>query len=253
MSNPSGPEDAQPKNDASTASDGADAAETVAIPSAKPAVEPAAADEIPERRFTAPSGFDAGSTQVIETAPEPATEIFAVSQTPPNPATEPIAASNPVAPQHIPGRNEPPKPPKRRRSWGWVVAVVLVIAAIVAVAILGTVLLTRDENPAVSQEDLGAHHHQQIRHRDQEGRSGGAAQHHLRRVGAILVDARQEHRPVARGRGGPGLADARWRPRASRRRPRWCIWLAPNLPPIAPVINSDRRGAPERTGTTCRC
>jgi len=34
--------------------------------------------EQPERRFTAPSGFDAGKTQIIETAPEPATEILSV-------------------------------------------------------------------------------------------------------------------------------------------------------------------------------
>ena len=39
----------------------------------------AEADE-PARRFTAPSGMDAGKTQIIQTAPEPATEIFAVPQ-----------------------------------------------------------------------------------------------------------------------------------------------------------------------------
>ena len=64
------------------------------------------------------------------------------------------AATGPaVAPQAIPGRVDPP-PIGRRRSWGWVVALVLVIAALAAVAILGTVLLTRDDPPAVSQEDL---------------------------------------------------------------------------------------------------
>jgi hypothetical protein len=150
MSNPSGPDDAQPTNDdeTSAASD-----ETTVIPSADPTVAAESAQETPERRFTAPSGFDAGSTQVIETAPEPATEVFAVSQHPTGaaPPTEPIA--NPVAPQHIPGRTEPAKP-QRRRSWGWVIALILVIAAIVAVAILGTVLLTRDTTPPVSQEDL---------------------------------------------------------------------------------------------------
>jgi hypothetical protein len=54
----------------------------------------------------------------------------------------------------IPGRVDAPKPPGRRRSWGWVIALVLVIAALAAVAILGTVLLTRDDAPAVSQEDM---------------------------------------------------------------------------------------------------
>jgi hypothetical protein len=46
-----------------------------------------------------------------------------------------------------------PKPPRSRRSWGWVVALLLVIAALVAVAILGTVLLTRGSTPKASEED----------------------------------------------------------------------------------------------------
>lgn len=98
-----------------------------------------------ERRFTAPSGFDAGTTQRIDTPVEPATEVFA----------SPTAPA-PVAPQVIPPRGEvpPPKPPTQRRSWGWVVAVVLVIAALVAIAVLGTVLLTRDSKPKVSQEEM---------------------------------------------------------------------------------------------------
>jgi uncharacterized protein YpmS len=106
----------------------------------------------PERRFTAPSGFDAGKTQIIETTPEPATEVFA----PPSDGalTEAFTTAGSVAPQLIPGRADAPKPPRRRHSWGWVIAVLLVIAAIVAVAILGTVLLTRDEQPKASQEQL---------------------------------------------------------------------------------------------------
>ncbi|MCP9272065.1 Rv0361 family membrane protein [Mycolicibacterium arenosum] len=152
MSNPSGPDESQPEHGGEGA-ETAEAAETVSIPSSDPGVESVASEEPAERRFTAPSGFDAGSTQIIETAPEPATEVFPVSSsgsgaTPP---TEPIVATNPVAPQVIPGRTETPK---RRRSWGWVIAVLLVIAAIVAVAILGTVLLTRDDTPAVSQEEM---------------------------------------------------------------------------------------------------
>ena len=47
-----------------------------------------------------------------------------------------------------------PRPPRRRRSWGWVVALLLVIAALVAVAVLGTVLLTRDSESKVSQEEM---------------------------------------------------------------------------------------------------
>jgi flagellar basal body-associated protein FliL len=102
----------------------------------------------PERRFTAPSGFDAGKTQIIEAATEPPTEIFAASA-----AAAPFGQPIPVAPQVIPGRGDAPAPPRRRRSWGWVLALILVIAALAAVAILGTVLLSRDNAPAVSQED----------------------------------------------------------------------------------------------------
>ena len=92
--------------------------------------------------------------------PEPATEVLSVSDAPGSAAaaaatTGPIPASGkPAAPQVIPAREDAPKPPGRRRSWGWVVAVILVIAALVAVAILGTVLLTRSSGPKVSQEDM---------------------------------------------------------------------------------------------------
>ncbi|MBJ7339950.1 DUF4878 domain-containing protein [Mycolicibacterium sp.] len=134
MSNPSGPDENEP------VADDPSAPETEVIDPA--ALAGAAEAEPPERRFTAPSGMDAGRTQIIETAPEPATEIFAVSQ------------GGPVAPQVIPGRGDTPKPPGRRRSWGWVIAVVLVIAALAAVAILGTVLLSRDDAAAVSQEEM---------------------------------------------------------------------------------------------------
>ncbi|CAN5740628.1 hypothetical protein BH09ACT7_BH09ACT7_27340 [soil metagenome] len=107
--------------------------------------EPAVNPE--ERRFTAPSGMDAGSTQIIDRAPEPATEIFNV----PGDATDPGIKT--ATPQAIPPRIDLPKVPTKRRSWGWVIALILVIAALVAVAVLGTVLLTRRSEPAVSQED----------------------------------------------------------------------------------------------------
>jgi hypothetical protein len=113
---------------------------------ADPAPEPAETSEPAERRFTAPSGFDAGSTQTIDTPPEPATEVFSVP--------EATVQQKVVAPQLIPPRGDVPKPPRTRRSWGWVVALLLVIAALVAVAILGTVLLARGSEPKVSQEDM---------------------------------------------------------------------------------------------------
>lgn len=104
-------------------------------------------DDSSERRYTAPSGFD-GSTQIIESVPEPPTEIFAAGE-----PTEMIDSTKMAAPQVIPPRDDAPKPPRPRRSWGWVIAVVLVIAALVALAVLGTVLLTRDGGNATSQED----------------------------------------------------------------------------------------------------
>lgn len=155
MSNPSGPDEHERPVDDGEAAAASDAAETEAIPSADTADPVTGGEPEPaERRFTAPSGFDAGSTQVITTAPEPATEVFAVSQVPAGAASATAPITAPVAPQVIPGRDDSPKPPQRRRSWGWVVAVVLVIAAIAAVAILATVLLTRDDTPVVSQEEM---------------------------------------------------------------------------------------------------
>ena len=109
-----------------------------------PSVEPG------ERRFTAPSGFDAGSTQIINPPAEPATEVFSTAD---SSETEAFARQKPVAPQMIPPRGDAQKQPRKRRSWGWVAAIVFVIAALAAIAILGTILLTRNSAPAVSQED----------------------------------------------------------------------------------------------------
>jgi hypothetical protein len=155
MSNPSGPE--QPDDAGAPAAEetaNTQPAEAVTDPVHEPATEillsPEAEAQLPteetnqpvERRYTAPSGFD-GSTQRIDTPADPATEVM-----------PPVPGPKPVTPQLIPPRVEtPPKAPRNRRSWGWVVAVVLVIAALVAVAILGTVLLTRGSTPKASEED----------------------------------------------------------------------------------------------------
>lgn len=104
-------------------------------------------EEPAERRYTAPSGMDSSTTKMIETPPDPATEVFSTP-------TQQIPSNKPVAPQMIPGTGASATPPGRRRSWGWVVALILVIAALAAVAILGTLLLTRDSKAKESQEDL---------------------------------------------------------------------------------------------------
>ena len=105
-----------------------------------------------ERRFTAPSGFDAGSTQIISRPSDPATEVFS-ARDPGSTPTEGFGAQKAAPPQMIPPRADAPKPPKKKRSWGWVIAIVLVIAALAAVAIIGTLLLTRTSTPTVSQEE----------------------------------------------------------------------------------------------------
>jgi hypothetical protein len=139
------PPDHEPATEAfAPQSAGSDDAATEVFASAPS--QPAAAPESGERRFTAPSGFDAGNTQKIDSPHEPATEVFASNAA----GSAPKAA----APQVIPPRGEQPKAPQtRKRSWGWVVAVVLVIAALAAIAILGTLLLTRGGDDAASQED----------------------------------------------------------------------------------------------------
>jgi len=152
MSNPQGPDQPDEATDAAEVQSADEAApepatekaERVEAEPATEVISTEAAQE-PERRFTAPSGFDAGSTTRISTPSEPATEVMATAAAP---------AVKPVSPQVIPPRGDAPKPAApKRRSWGWVIALILVIAALVAVAVLGTLLLSRDDEPKVSQED----------------------------------------------------------------------------------------------------
>jgi len=119
--------------------------ETVVISTTGP--EPAAEDD-EERRFTAP-GFDAKETAVIDTPPEPATEVIA-SATDPD-ATELLEVTPHPAP--------PPSTrfisklrPRGRFTWGWVLTIVVIIAALAAIAILGTMLLLRAAHPEASPE-----------------------------------------------------------------------------------------------------
>jgi hypothetical protein len=103
-----------------------------------------------ERRFTAP-GFDAKETAVINAATEPATEVFDAGDAPPG-STE--AQPRTAMPQLIPPRLGAKLRPSNQRSWGWVLALILIILALAAVAVLGTVLLTRsNKKPNASQED----------------------------------------------------------------------------------------------------
>ena len=97
MSNPQGPDQPDEVTDEVTeagddeAADGAEPATEVMAssePDHEPATEVISADlsneapEEPERRFTAPSGFDAGATTRINTPSEPATEVMATAPAP---------------------------------------------------------------------------------------------------------------------------------------------------------------------------
>jgi hypothetical protein len=98
-----------------------------------------------ERRFTAP-GFDAKETVVIKTAPEPATEVIHTQRAP-------QFSPKRAMPQLIPPRLGAKLRPSSQRDWGWVLALILVILALAAIAVLGTVLLTRHKTPKASPED----------------------------------------------------------------------------------------------------
>lgn len=107
-----------------------------------------------ERRFTAP-GFDAKETAIINTTAEPATEVFA---TPPGDATTQFGAPPKAAvPQSIPPRFGSKLRTSRQINWGWILALVVIVLALAAIAILGTVLLTRGKHAGVSQEDQVRH------------------------------------------------------------------------------------------------
>ncbi|HUH71796.1 MAG TPA: hypothetical protein VLZ05_24710 [Mycobacterium sp.] len=109
-----------------------------------------------ERRFTAP-GFDAKETTVIATTPEPATEVFA-----PPPGPDGATAQLGVPPKAAVPQSIPPRPGGKLRTskqfnWGWVLALVVIVLALAAIAILGTVLLTRGKHSNISQEDQVRH------------------------------------------------------------------------------------------------
>ncbi len=121
----------------------AEPATEVITPSERQPQRPASALQRGDRRYTAP-GFDAKETAVINAANDPATEAFEPSQERPRIAT----------PQQIPPRLGARLRPSTQRSWGWVLALILIILALAAIAVLGTVLLTRnDRKPKASQEE----------------------------------------------------------------------------------------------------
>jgi hypothetical protein len=105
-----------------------------------------------ERRFTAP-GFDARETQVIATPAEPATEVFASRPGGEGATTQLGVPPKAAVPQSIPPRLGARLQTSRQFNWGWVLALVVIVLALAAIAILGTVLLTRGKHSKVSEED----------------------------------------------------------------------------------------------------
>jgi hypothetical protein len=139
-----------------------DETETVAInkPDSGDNPEPNPEGQKRERRFTAP-GFDSKETAVIATPTEPETEVFA-SPPPREGETEQLGAPPKAAvPQAIPPRLGAPLRTSRQFNWGWVLALIVIVLALVAIAILGTVLLTRHKSVKVSEEDQVRHTIQQ--------------------------------------------------------------------------------------------
>jgi hypothetical protein len=115
-----------------------------------------------ERRFTAP-GFDSKATQVIATTPEPETEVFAPQAGPPVAPGQPGMSPKSAVPQSFPSRDGgKPRSAPRNFNWGWVLAITVIVLALAAIAILGTVLLTRGRHAKVSQEDQVRHTIQQF-------------------------------------------------------------------------------------------
>jgi hypothetical protein len=107
---------------------------------------PQETDDPTERRYSAPSGFDSRHTEIIETGPDPATEIIAKPDSAGPPGSPRVAT-----PQQIPAV------PRRHRSWGMVIGLVvlmaLVIAVLAAAAYFGTMWLSHKNSSKSSPED----------------------------------------------------------------------------------------------------
>ncbi|HEX7321966.1 MAG TPA: hypothetical protein VF299_03380 [Mycobacterium sp.] len=106
--------------------------------------EPAAAaenpqPEPPERRFTAP-GFDSTATEVMPSMTTAATEMMQAQP------------SGRVAPTLMPSRSRR-LPVSIPRGWAWALAVVTIIAALAAIAVLGTLWLTKDSRQKASKAE----------------------------------------------------------------------------------------------------
>ncbi len=146
-----------------------------------------------------------------ESVPEPPTEIFSAGE-----PTEMIDTSQSCCTTGDSATEDAPKPPRTRRSWGWVIAVVLVIAALVALAVLGTVLLTRGSANAASQEEQVRSTIENFDAAIQKGDLATLRGHHLRDdPGRPTSTTTTTHGPT-RTSGSRPPSSIRWSPASTR-------------------------------------
>ncbi|WP_454561159.1 Rv0361 family membrane protein [Mycobacterium haemophilum] len=124
--------------------------ETVVITKPEPDHDAEPDGQQHERRFTAP-GFDASATAIIATTPDPATEV--IHPPPTGPPEHPGIPMKAAVPQSIPPRPGTKLRTSRHFNWGWVLALIVIVLALAAIAILGTVLLTRGKHVKASPAD----------------------------------------------------------------------------------------------------
>lgn len=156
MPNRTGPDrdkanDVAPDSYRTAATDPEPPTEVIAKADGAQQLEAELASQAHERRFTAP-GFDANETTVIPTPQEPVTEVLQTA----NRAPERTTTSHPktATPQLIPPQLGSKLRRSNRRDWGWALALILVVLTLAAIAILGTVLLTRStKHSSASPED----------------------------------------------------------------------------------------------------
>ncbi|RFD25925.1 hypothetical protein MUBE_06795 [Mycobacterium uberis] len=127
---------------------------TMVITKPEPDQDPEPNIQQHQRRFTAP-GFDARATTIIATAPDPVTEIIHLPSTrlPEHPRISPKVA----IPQSIPPRSGVKLRTSRHSNWGWMLALIMIVLTLVAIAILGTVLLTHGKHVKTSLTDQVRH------------------------------------------------------------------------------------------------
>lgn len=111
------------------------------------------ADDPNQRRYSAPSGFDVKSTQIIRTPVGAETRVVETqpSRTLPAVVKGTAAPTTGNAPRTATPQAIPPR--EKHRSWGLVAILVLVIVVLVAVVLFAIMWFRNRDTPSASQED----------------------------------------------------------------------------------------------------